>query len=412
MLTCKFGGSSLSCSANFQRAAAILAADSHRRCVVVSAPGRRNPQDAKLTDLLYACQSAAAQGRGFSALFDRVAGRYLEIAQGLGLRDIGPLLDEVRAALRHAWPARAASLGERLCAQLMARYLNWPFVDAAEVVRFGPGGALDASATQALLAGRLRSLPCAVLPGFYGAAANGEIFTFSRGGGDITGALAAQAVNAEVYENWTDVPGVLRADPRIIPEAAPVPFLTYRELKLLSRLGAGVVHAQAIAPAHRAGIPTHVRSTFAPGAPGTVIADTLPAGQARRLSDRRARRPAADYLPPAAGGRRAPARARSPACAANRRPIARRNPHGRACRRLSAHPAARSQHGSLRGAGGDRPGQPRAGRAGIGYPVQPGRAARHALPGGKCAFIDFAARQLAKGGPRAVRRADSQLSCP
>ena len=126
---------------------------------MVSAPGRRNPQDAKLTDLLYACQSAAAQGRGFSALFDRVAGRYLEIAQGLGLRDIGPLLDEVRAALRHASPARAASLGERLCAQLMARYLNWPFVDAAEVVRFGPGGALDASATQALLAGRLRSLP-------------------------------------------------------------------------------------------------------------------------------------------------------------------------------------------------------------------------------------------------------------
>ena len=281
MLTCKFGGSSLSCSANFQRAAAILAADSHRHCVVVSAPGRRNPQDEKLTDLLYACQSAAAQGRGFSALFDRVAGRYLEIAQGLGLRDIGPLLDEARAALRHASPARAASLGERLCAQLMARYLNWPFVDAAEVVRFGPGGALDASATQALLAGRLRSLPCAVLPGFYGAAANGEIFTFSRGGGDITGALAAQAVNAEVYENWTDVPGVLRADPRIIPEAAPVPFLTYRELKLLSRLGAGVVHAQAIAPAHRAGIPTHVRSTFAPDAPGTVIADTLPAGQAR-----------------------------------------------------------------------------------------------------------------------------------
>ena len=102
MLTCKFGGSSLSCSANFQKAAAILAADSHRRCVVVSAPGRRNPQDEKLTDLLYACQNAAAQGRGFSALFDRVAGRYLEIAQGLGLRDIGPLLDEARAALRHA----------------------------------------------------------------------------------------------------------------------------------------------------------------------------------------------------------------------------------------------------------------------------------------------------------------------
>ena len=113
MLTCKFGGSSLSCSATFQRAAAILAADSHRRCVVVSAPGRRNPQDEKLTDLLYACQSAAAQGRGFSALFDRVAGRYLEIAQGLGLRDIGPLLDEARAALRHASPARAASLGEQ-----------------------------------------------------------------------------------------------------------------------------------------------------------------------------------------------------------------------------------------------------------------------------------------------------------
>lgn len=412
MLTCKFGGSSLSCSANFQRAAAILAADSHRRCVVVSAPGRRNPQDEKLTDLLYACQSAAAQGRGFSALFDRVAGRYLEIAQGLGLRDIGPLLDEARAALRHASPARAASLGERLCAQLMARYLNWPFVDAAEVVRFGPGGALDASATQALLAGRLRSLPCAVLPGFYGAAANGEIFTFSRGGGDITGALAAQAVNAEVYENWTDVPGVLRADPRIIPEAAPVPFLTYRELKLLSRLGAGVVHAQAIAPAHRAGIPTHVRSTFAPDAPGTVIADTLPAGQARGylIAGRGDLRLITCRLPLEADApRHVPDLLPAPLAA---HPIARRNPHGRACRRLSAHPVARSQHGSLRCAGGDRPGQPRAGRAGIGYPVQPGRAARHALPGGKRAFIDFAARQLAKGSPRAVRRADSQLSCP
>ena len=281
MLVCKFGGSSLSCSENFKRAAAILAADCHRRFAVVSAPGRRSPQDEKLTDLLYACQSAAAQGRGFSMLFDRVAGRYLEIAQGLGLGGISSMLDAARDTLRHASPPQAASLGERLCAQLMARYLDWPFVDAAEAVRFGRSGTLDEQATRALLSLRLRSLPRAVLPGFYGADAKGEIFTFSRGGGDITGALAAQAVNAEAYENWTDVPGVLRADPRLIPEAGPVPFLTYRELKLLSCLGAGVVHAQAIAPAHRAGITTHVRSTFAPDAPGTVIADALPAGQAR-----------------------------------------------------------------------------------------------------------------------------------
>ena len=269
MLTFKFGGSSLSCSANFQRAAAILAADSHRRCVVVSAPGRRNPQDEKLTDLLYACQSAAAQGRGFSALFDRVAGRYLEIAQGLGLRDIGPLLDEVRAALRHASPARAASLGERLCAQLMARYLNWPFVDAAEVIRFR-AGVPDPQASYALL----KKLPRegAVLPGFYGAEADGSVAVFPRGGSDITGAWTAAALQADAYENWTDVDGFFSADPALVTGARPIAALSPEQAEKICRAGVGVLHWACIAPAARAGVPVFVKNTFRPEAPGTRIA--------------------------------------------------------------------------------------------------------------------------------------------
>lgn len=276
MRVCKFGGSSLSCADGFRQAGGIVQSAPDRRCIVVSAPGRRSAQDDKLTDLLYACHAAAVQGRAYGALFDRIAARFEEIAHGLHMPLPAGMLDAARRMAASASAMEAASAGERMCGRLMARYLDCPFIDAAQVIRFMPDGALDAQATRRLLCQRMQGLPRAVLPGFYGATAAGAIVTFARGGGDITGALAAQALNATLYENFTDVCGVLRADPRIIPDAPPVDRLTYRELKALSLLGAGVLHADAIVPAHQAGVPTRICSTFAPEQAGTLVTDTLP----------------------------------------------------------------------------------------------------------------------------------------
>lgn len=276
MRVCKFGGSSLACANGFQQAGRIVQSAPDRRCIVVSAPGRRNAQDDKLTDLLYACHAAAVQNRAHGALFDRIAARFEEIAHGLRMPLPAGMLDAARRTATSASAMEAASTGERMCGALMAQYLDCPFIDAAQVIRFYPNGTLDAQATCRLIAQHMQGLPHAVLPGFYGATAAGTIITFARGGGDITGALAAQALNATLYENFTDVSGVLRADPRIIPDAPPVDRLTYRELKALSLLGAGVLHADAIAPVHQAGVPTRICSTFAPACAGTLVTDTLP----------------------------------------------------------------------------------------------------------------------------------------
>lgn len=270
MLVCKFGGSALRQAEDFRRVRQIMEADAARRWIIPSALGKRGAQDEKVTDLMYACQSAAAGGSAFVHIFDRVAQRMRALAASLSLPPVDEALREVYEALRAgAGPAYAASRGEYLCGRLLAAYLRLPFVDAADVIRFFPDGRLNERETFRLL----RALPQegAVIPGFYGADDAGEIHTFARGGSDVTAALVAAALNADAYENWKDVRGVYAADPRIVPDARVVPEMSYRELRAYSRLGAGVLCEAAVAPVRRAGVPLHVRSFADAAHPGTWI---------------------------------------------------------------------------------------------------------------------------------------------
>ena len=270
MRVCKFGGAPLADGAAIRKMERILKREPERRVLVPSAPGKRDGRDEKITDLLYACQAAAAAGRNFGHLFDRVAERYREIAHALGLPPPDSDLRAVYAGLKDGRDAAwAASRGEWLCGRLLARYLDWPFVDAAEVIRFDTAGRLKFQETMELLRHRLRG--GGVLPGFYGAEENGAIHTFARGGSDITGALAAAALNADVYENFKDVAGVFAADPAIVPGARCVADMTYRELRALSRLGAQVISEAAVAPVRAAGVPLNIRPADDPSHPGTWV---------------------------------------------------------------------------------------------------------------------------------------------
>ncbi len=281
MLECivtKFGGSSLANDEQFRKVRSILELEPTRRYLVPSAPGKRFKEDDKVTDLLYLCYSLASEGKPIKDVFARIRDRYLSIANGLHLTvDIASALDEVEEGIAGGkgrdW---CASRGEYLCGMLMADYLGWRFLDAAEGIVFRDDGVLDDEKTQAKLSAALKDGKSAVVPGFYGAKENGEVCTFSRGGSDITGALVARAVNADVYENWTDVSGFLMADPRIIDGPAEISSITYKELRELSHMGASVLHEDAMFPVHRAGIPTNIRNTNKPYHPGTMISLNAP----------------------------------------------------------------------------------------------------------------------------------------
>lgn len=273
MLTiAKFGGSSLADSARFLNAAALVRQDPARRVVVVSAAGKRRSGDCKITDLLYLCHAHLAHGVSCWDLFRRVRERYLEIRDGCGLAtDLDPVLDSIYAALGSG-EDYAASRGEYLSALLMADLLGYGFVDAADWLRFNYDGQVDYAASRAALR-RLAAGRPIVTPGFYGSLPDGSIRTFSRGGSDVTGALAAAMLDADLYENWTDVPGVLEADPGLIPEAAPLEKISYGQLQQLSEAGMQVLHEDAVAPVRRAGIALNIRSTLEPGKPGTLICE-------------------------------------------------------------------------------------------------------------------------------------------
>ena len=281
MLECivtKFGGSSLANDEQFHKVRSILELEPTRRYLVPSAPGKRFPDDEKVTDLLYLCHSLASQGEPFEAPFSRIRERYMSIARGLHLQvDIEAHLNEVEkgivAGKGKDW---CASRGEYLCGLLMADYLGWRFLDAADGIVFDEDGRLDDEKTRVKLAAALADGKSTVVPGFYGARENGEVDTFSRGGSDITGALVARAVNADVYENWTDVSGFLMADPRIVESPAEISSITYKELRELSHMGASVLHEDAMFPVHRAGIPTNIRNTNKPYHPGTMISKNAP----------------------------------------------------------------------------------------------------------------------------------------
>lgn len=272
MIVCKFGGTSLCDAACFFRVAQILREDESRRVVVPSAPGKRSAKDEKVTDLLLQCHQAARAGEDHAPLFARIRERYAAIAQGIGF---GGMLDEALNAIERELPRASRdwtlSRGEYLNGLLLAALLGWSFCDAAEAVFFSPDGRCDLQKTRCELRARMPETGGLVLPGFYGAAADGSIRTFPRGGSDVTGAIAAQALNATLYENWTDVPGVFAADPRIVPDARPIASMSCRELRELSAAGAGVLQEEAVLPVRDAGIPLAVRSTLDSAALGTLI---------------------------------------------------------------------------------------------------------------------------------------------
>lgn len=278
-LVAKFGGSSLSCARQFRRVREIIQANQDRNYVVPSAPGKRHADDEKITDLLLACQAAAQKQQPIDGIWDKITGRYREIIEELGLTsDIDGALLEVHDAIAAGCTKDyAASRGEYLCGILLAEYLGFAFVDAADLIKFKEDGLWDEKATRAAFSAY--DLPAkAVIPGFYGANPDGSVRTFSRGGSDVTGAIVAMLVDAKVYENWTDVSGICMADPRIVENPKIIPYITYMELRELSYMGASVLHEDAIFPVRKVGIPVNVRNTNEPQQPGTMIVPILPKG--------------------------------------------------------------------------------------------------------------------------------------
>lgn len=273
MIAVKFGGSSLADAKQFKKAAAIISADERRRAVVVSAPGKRDKNDVKVTDLLYRCAAAAQEGGDWRAILDLIEARYREIMDGLGVWF--PMEKEMAEIAAHIEKVPEteyiASRGEYLNARLMAAYLGYSFIDAADVVLFDENGRFIEDDTYAILATLLSGTENAVMPGFYGADKNGKIHTFSRGGSDVSGAIMARASGASMYENWTDVSGMLFADPRVVPNPPVIRNISYKELRELSYMGASVLHEDAVFPVRKAGIPINIRNTDCPESSGTMI---------------------------------------------------------------------------------------------------------------------------------------------
>lgn len=272
----KFGGSSLASAEQFKKVANIIKADPDRRYVIPSAPGKRFPKDIKVTDMLYKCYEAASAGEEFALLLEAIKERYNEIIRGLAL---DMTLDEEFKTIELAFKNKegedyAASRGEYLNGVIMARYLDSEFVDPARYIFFKKDGQLDQDKTYGALSKKLAKTERAVIPGFYGCGTDGRVKTFSRGGSDVTGSIVAKAVLADIYENWTDVSGVLVADPRIIENPKPIDTVTYKELRELSYMGATVLHEDAIFPVRTEGIPINIRNTNVPEDTGTFIVES------------------------------------------------------------------------------------------------------------------------------------------
>jgi len=273
MKVVKFGGSSMADAGQYRKIRDILLADPERKVVVVSAAGKRNKKDHKITDLLYLCHAHTQYGVDCSGVYQMIVSRYLEIRDELGIELD---LESEFAQLKRRIDAKSisqdelASRGEYFSAKLMAAYLGFRFIDAADWIKFNFDGTVDQESTYEALRSQVWGLGV-VIPGFYGLMPDGRIRTFSRGGSDITGSLAAAALDADVYENWTDVSGILMADPRIVDDPQTIPEVTYDELRELSYSGAQVLHEGSIFPVREKNIPLNIRNTNAPEDPGTII---------------------------------------------------------------------------------------------------------------------------------------------
>ena len=269
----KFGGSSVADALQIGKIKNIIENDPDIHYVVVSAPGKRFSDDSKVTDLLYLCKAHIEHNLPYQQIFQVICDRFMAVEVNLGVNvGLKEAFEEIRKNLEAGAPADyIASRGEHLNAMLIAAYLGFDFVDSSRIVRFDEKGRFMEDLTNKEIAEELKHHERAVIPGFYGAKVDGTIKTFSRGGSDITGALVARAVGADVYENWTDVSGFLMADPRIVKDPKPISTVSYKELRELSYMGASVLHEDAIYPARIANIPINIRNTNEPENPGTMI---------------------------------------------------------------------------------------------------------------------------------------------
>ena len=278
MKVVKFGGSSMADAGQYRKIRDILLADPERKVVVVSAAGKRFKDDHKITDLLYLCHAHTQYGVDCSGIFEMISSRYIQIRNDLNIDlDLETEFADFKQRIdrKELNADEIASRGEYFSAKLMAAYLGFQFIDSADWVKFNFDGTVDQEVTYEALQDKVVQGIGAVIPGFYGLMPDGHIRTFSRGGSDITGALAAAALDADVYENWTDVSGILMADPRLVENPMAIPQVTYDELRELSYSGASVLHEDAIFPVREKNIPLNIRNTNDPEAPGTMIQESF-----------------------------------------------------------------------------------------------------------------------------------------
>ena len=273
----KFGGSSVAGAEQFRKVKAIVEADPARRIVVASAAGKRFDGDHKLTDLLYLCHAHLTYGVSCDEIMDSIEKRFADIRRELGIAyDVEADVRALRARLtKDMGVDELVSRGEYFTSKLLADYLGYTFVDAKDCVFFGFDGQVEREKSYAAIRRAVEEYGRIVIPGFYGMSPTGKIRVMSRGGSDITGALAAAAADADVYENWTDVSGILMADPKIVKDPRPIPRITYGELRELAFMGASVLHEESVQPVKEKGIALNIRNTNAPDAPGTMIVDRV-----------------------------------------------------------------------------------------------------------------------------------------
>jgi len=273
----KFGGSSVAGADQFKKVKRITESDPSRKIVVVSAAGKRGSGDHKLTDLLYLCHAHITYGVSCDDIVNTIKQRFVEIRDELGLTyRVEDGIEELRGRMNREMSVdELVSRGEYFTARLMAEYLGYEFIDASECIFFGFDGQIDKEKTYEAIRNAYEKYGRILIPGFYGRLPTGKIKVMTRGGGDITGALAAAAVNADIYENWTDVSGILMADPKIVENPNPIEKITYAELRELAFMGASVLHEDSILPVKEMGIALNIRNTNRPEDAGTMIVDSV-----------------------------------------------------------------------------------------------------------------------------------------
>lgn len=273
IIVAKFGGSSLADKGQIEKVSSIIKANERIKYIIPSAPGKRDKDDHKITDLLCMCYQLASHGLNFNDIYIIIENRFKSICYDLGLEiNIDEVLNEIKETIKNgASRDYCASRGEYLSGIILSNYLGFKFVDPVELIAFDSKGILIENQTEKNIKTILKDIEYAVIPGFYGIDEDGNIRTFSRGGSDITGSIIASGVSASLYENWTDVSGFLMADPSIVKDPKPIEQITYRELRELSYMGAPVLHEEAIFPVKKHSIPVNIKNTNKPDDPGTMI---------------------------------------------------------------------------------------------------------------------------------------------